>query len=160
MPFALAGLSSAYLVWWNGAEVGSRITATTSPATMTGPAAGTYTLRLYDSPSAGLLLAESASFTVASSAGRADIAVRIGLAGAVSGRVATQANRSAPVTTVADQSGGGNAVSIAAGAPTLAAAVQNGKPGISFPSGTVLSVAGSAIHALEGMAAQATVLLS
>ncbi len=156
VPFALAGLSTGYLVWWNGSEVGSRIAAATSPATMTGPAAGTYTLRLYDNPSGGLLLAESTSIAVAASA--TGLTLPAVSASPVLYLDASNTGQSiGAVTTVTDQSGSGNTVSVATGSPTLAAAVQNGKPGISFPSGTVLSVAGSAVHALEGMTAQATV---
>ena len=156
IPFTLSGVSAAYMVWWNGAEVGSRVAAATSPATMTGPAAGTYTLRLHDSPSAGLMLAESASLAVASSANGLALPT-VSAAPTLYLDASNTGQAFGAVTTIADQSAGGNAISVATGAPTLAAAVQNGKPGISIPSGTVLSVAGSAIHALEGMTAQATV---
>ena len=156
VPFTLGGLSTAYLVWWNGSEVGSRVAASATPATMTGPAAGTYTLRLYDSPSGGLLLAESASLAVASSA--AGMTLPPVSASPVLYLDASNSGQSTgAVTTITDQSAGANNISVATGAPTLAAAVQNGKPGISIPSGTVLSVAGSAVHALEGMTAQATI---
>ncbi len=156
VPFTLAGLTTAYLVWWNGSEVGSRVAATTSPATVTGPAAGTYTLRLYDSPSSGLMLTESASLTVASSAAGLTLPA-VSTSPILYMDASNTGQAFGAVTTIVDQSAAGNAISVAAGASTLTAAVQNGKPGISIPSGTVLSVAGSAVHAFEGMTAQATV---
>ena len=61
------------------------------------------------------------------------------------------------VTTILDQSGSGNILSVSGGTPTLSANVQNGKPGLLVSGGAVLSVSGSAVHTLEGMTAQATV---
>jgi hypothetical protein len=69
VPFTLAGLSAAWLVWWNaisGAEVGARVAATASPVLVTAPAAGAnYTLRIMDAMTGGLKLAETAAITVA-----------------------------------------------------------------------------------------------
>ncbi|MBV9654442.1 MAG: collagen-like protein [Acetobacteraceae bacterium] len=156
VPFTLAGLSTVYLVWWNGAEIGSRTAASASPATVTAPTAGSYTLRLYDASSGGLLLAESASVTVASSA--AGLTLPTVAASPVLYLDASNTGQSVgAITTVTDQSSAGNVISVSAGSPALAGAVQNGKAGISIPSGTVLSVSGPAIHAFEGMMAQATV---
>lgn len=157
-PFNFAGLSTVYIVWWNGsAEIGSRIATSVSPASITGPTPGTYTLRIYDSASGGLLLAESASVTVGSStAGLTLPAVSVWPVLYLD--ASNTGQPTGTLTTVTDQSGSGNTISVATGTPSLVAAVQNGRSGISIPSGTVLSVSGSAVHALEGMTAQATVL--
>ena len=156
VPFTLAGLSTAYMVLWNGAEVGSRVAIAASPATMTGPTPGTYTLRIYDAATGGLLLAESASITVGSAS--AGLTLPTVSAAPVFYLDASNSGQSAgTITSVTDQSSGGNTVTVAAGTPALVAGVQNGKAALSIPSGAVLSIAGSAVHALEGMTAQATV---
>ena len=136
VPITMAGLTTAYLAWWNGTELGPRISVTNSPVTVTAPAAGSYTLRLFDSSAGGLMLNESASIAVASVAAGLTLppvasAPSLYIDASNTGQLAGN------VTTVADQSGVGNTISAVAGTPTLAVNVQNGKPGLLITGGAV-----------------------
>lgn len=69
VAFTMAGMATAYLVWWSTSasqEVGSRVAATASPVSITAPAAGSsYTLRIMDAVAGGLKVAESGPISVA-----------------------------------------------------------------------------------------------
>ncbi len=66
VPFTLGGIVTAYIAWWNGSsDVGGRVAVAGSSAAITAPAAGTYTLRLYDSAAGTTLLDARTSVTIA-----------------------------------------------------------------------------------------------
>ena len=131
---SLAGLPIAYLAWWNGGEVGTRVAVSAGSALITAPAVGSYTIRLSDSPSGGLLLAESSAITVSATG------LMLPSVSAFPSLYLNSSNSGqsvGAVTTILDQSGSGNILSVSGGTPTLSANVQNGKPGLLVSGGAV-----------------------
>ena len=135
VPFTLAGIITAYISWWNGSsDVGSRIAVTGSSAAITAPAAGTYTLRLYDSATGATLLDAKANVTIAAQAIGVATPANTPLANAIS--VTGAYGNGTP--TALDWSTDGGATWHAASTPSIA----GGAFSFSIPAGGVAAGAG------------------
>jgi hypothetical protein len=148
--FALVGISTVYLVWTQGSsELASRIPVSGTSATITAPAAGGYTLAIYDTSSAGTgnLLA-SVVVTIATLGPAADSGLTsIGIPNALvmfdtsnalttfadSAFTTAQSTNGGVVKGLRDTSGNGyDLYQTTANAPTLVTNVQSSRNGLMF----------------------------
>ena len=148
--FSLVGISTAYLVWIQGQlETTSRVAISGTSASVTAPAAGGYTLAIYDSMTAGAGTQLATVVVTVASIGPApdNSLTTIGIPGPIvlfdtgnpqtvfsdAGFTSSQTTAGGVVKGLRDTSGNGYDLNQpGASAPTLAVGVQNGRNGLSF----------------------------
>ena len=130
VPFVLTGISAAYLGWWNGSvDVNPRVAVSGSSGLVAAPAAGTYTLRLYDSAAGSIVLDSRTGVAVVAEA----ISVALVPATPAIDPISVSGTYSNSTPTALDWSVNGGSTWSAAAAPTIG----NGVYSFSIPVGAI-----------------------
>jgi len=138
IPFTLLGLGTAYLAWWNGFnDIGPRVAAAGTSATIAAPIAGTYALRLYDSLTGATVLDARTNITVSGQT----IAVTSPTSTALVNSLAIAGTYANGAPTALDWSVNGGSSWTAAPTPTIAGGTFSFLiPSGSIPAGTGITM--------------------